>query len=96
MVSWPHPDLSLIRCTFLLFRKEFIKALEAKGWDVDTQLAHPSGSALEKTSSQERERILADQLKENAASKRALIIKVSHFGGHKYAGNAVVSFTPPS
>jgi hypothetical protein len=49
---------------------------------------------LEQRTPQERERILAEQLKESALSKRALILKVSHIGGHKYAGNAVVSHSP--
>jgi len=40
---------------------------------------------------EEREENIAAQLKQSAESKRALIIKVSHIGGHKYAGNAIVS-----
>ena len=41
-----------------------------------------------------RKTTIAHQLKESASSKRALIVKVSHIGGHKYAGNAIVSFLP--
>lgn len=80
----------------ILFRKAFIKSLEARGWEADSHLSHPNGSALEDLENRtpsERVNILAEQLKENAASKRALILKVSHFGGHKYAGNAVVSYS---
>lgn len=41
---------------------------------------------------EERDENLESQLKQSLESKRALIVKVSHIGGHKYAGNAIVSF----
>jgi len=41
-----------------------------------------------------RKTTIAHRLKESASSKRALIVKVSHIGGHKYAGNAIVRFLP--
>ncbi|KAG2013927.1 hypothetical protein CC2G_010789 [Coprinopsis cinerea AmutBmut pab1-1] len=74
----------------------FIKSLEAQGWDADTEIEHPSltmGPPLEDlpVTPEEREENIAAQLRESADSKRALIVKVSHVGGHKYAGNCIVS-----
>lgn len=73
-----------------------IKSLEAHGWDADTQVEHPSltmGLPLEdlNVTPEERDENVAEQLKQSADSKRALIVKVSHVGGHKYAGNCIVS-----
>ncbi|PPQ74734.1 hypothetical protein CVT24_003862 [Panaeolus cyanescens] len=76
----------------------FIKSLEAQGWDADTQLEHPEltmGLPLEDLDAtpEMREDIMKQQMKESAESKRALIVKVSHVGGHKYAGNCII-YTP--
>ncbi|KAF4619341.1 hypothetical protein D9613_005563 [Agrocybe pediades] len=76
----------------------FIRSLEAQGWDADTQLEHPQltmGVPLEdlNVTPEEREENIAAQLKQSAEAKRALILKVSHIGGHKYAGNAII-YTP--
>ncbi|TFK27062.1 hypothetical protein FA15DRAFT_587075 [Coprinopsis marcescibilis] len=76
----------------------FIKSLEAQGWDADTEMEHPShtmGLALEDLpiTPEEREENMTAQLKDSIESKRALIIKVSHVGGHKYAGNCII-YTP--
>lgn len=83
---------------FFIYRllSAFIKSLETQGWDADTQLEHPSlsmGAPLEdlNVTPEEREENIASQLKESADVKRALILKVSHIGGHKYAGNCIVS-----
>ncbi|KAF8204938.1 Sucrase/ferredoxin-like-domain-containing protein [Pholiota molesta] len=75
-----------------------IKSLEAHGWDADTQVEHPSltmGLPLEdlNVTPEERDENVAEQLKQSADSKRALIVKVSHVGGHKYAGNCII-YTP--
>lgn len=75
----------------------FIKSLEMQGWDADTHLEHPSlsmGLPLEDidVSPEEREENISSQLKQSADAKRALILKVSHTGGHKYAGNCIVSY----
>ena len=69
--------------------------MEHRGWDADTQIQCPSytyGSPLEDLTltAEQREDIIQTQLKESAVSKRALIVKVSHIGGHKYAGNCIV------
>ncbi|KAH6914840.1 Sucrase/ferredoxin-like-domain-containing protein [Coprinopsis sp. MPI-PUGE-AT-0042] len=76
----------------------FIKTLEAQGWDADTDVEHPSvlmGPPLEDLPITDvaREQNMATQLKESTESKRALIVKVSHVGGHKYAGNCII-YTP--
>jgi hypothetical protein len=68
-----------------------------QGWDADTHLEHPSlsmGVPLEDldVTLKEREENISSQLKQSADSKRALILKVSHTGGHKYAGNCIVSY----
>lgn len=78
----------------------FIKQLEAQGWDADTQMEYPSltmGLPLEdlNVTPEERAETIAEQLKQSAESKRALIVKVSHIGGHKYAGNCIVSVSCP-
>jgi len=72
-----------------------IRSLEHHGWDADTQIECPSytyGSPLEDLTltAEQREEIIQTQLKESAISQRALIVKVSHIGGHKYAGNCIV------
>jgi hypothetical protein len=76
----------------------FIKSLEMQGWDADTHLEHPSlsmGVPLEDldVTLEEREENISSQLKQSADAKRALILKVSHTGGHKYAGNCII-YTP--
>ncbi|KAJ3500059.1 hypothetical protein NLJ89_g9958 [Agrocybe chaxingu] len=76
----------------------FIRSLEAQGWDADTQLEHPEltmGIPLEdlNVTAEERYENISSQLKESSESKRALIVKVSHVGGHKYAGNCII-YTP--
>ena len=60
-------------------------ALEREGWEVHTQLSDPSELASHPNGSDE----LA-QLKSASESRRVLILKTSHFGGHKFAGNVVV------
>ncbi|KIM45829.1 hypothetical protein M413DRAFT_440875 [Hebeloma cylindrosporum] len=76
----------------------FIKSLESHGWDADTQLEHPSltmGPPLEdlNVTSEEKQQNISAQLKQSSEAKRALIVKVSHVGGHKYAGNCIL-YTP--
>jgi len=71
----------------------FIKALESRGWDADTQLEHPLSFPLENSNAtpEERENTIAQELQASMSSKRVLIVKVSHIGGHKYAGNVIVN-----
>ncbi|PPQ77723.1 hypothetical protein CVT25_011158 [Psilocybe cyanescens] len=90
--------ISLDLLSYTLLSAAFIKSLEAHGWDADTQLEHPQltmGLPLEdlNVSPEERDENVEAQLKQSLDSKRALILKVSHIGGHKYAGNAII-YTP--
>ncbi|KIP07026.1 hypothetical protein PHLGIDRAFT_433946 [Phlebiopsis gigantea 11061_1 CR5-6] len=73
-------------------------ALGLAGWEVHTQpddpaahgtapLEHLAGSA------EERDAAYDTLLHEAAAAQRALIVKVSHVGGHKFAGNCII-YTP--
>lgn len=75
--------------------QEFTRSLEAKGWTVDTQLDHPVntfGPAIEEFSGTEeelQERTLKE-LQSLPAEKKALILRNSHTGGHRYAGNCII------
>ena len=40
---------------------------------------------------EEKDENISAQLKQSSEAKRALIVKVSHVGGHRYAGNCIVS-----
>jgi len=67
--------------------------LHAEGWDVHTQLEDPTGPPLEDyPDGDEKEAELSRRLQEldESLPKRALILKTSHIGGHKYAGNVIV------
>ncbi|KAJ7507528.1 Sucrase/ferredoxin-like-domain-containing protein [Mycena galericulata] len=70
----------------------FIKSLESKGWTADTQLEHIMEPPLEKFSgtADEKENYIADELKALSGAKKALILRNSHMGGHKYAGNCII------
>lgn len=86
-------------------------ALEREGWEVHHQVEDPSasGPALEDdptlaaiTSDEGRHEEMLRRLQRvdaaHAEHKRALILFCSHIGGHKYAGNVIVSmrcFSPP-
>lgn len=71
--------------------------LQSEGWHVDTDLEDLShtGTPLEdfQGTDEEREEEVVRRLKalENETTKRALILKNSHIGGHKFAGNVIVS-----
>ena len=73
----------------------FTHALHREGWDVHTQMAEPEGPALEEFNYEEedKEAEMLRRLQEvdEHLPKRALILKTSHIGGHKYAGNVIVS-----
>ena len=71
----------------------FIKALESREWDADTHLEHPLSFPLEDSNAtpEERENTIVQELQASTSSKRVLIVKVSHIGGHKYAGNVIVN-----
>lgn len=78
-----------------LRRIAFTKALEHEGWHVDTNLEDLSATEtpLENFtgSAEEREHEMHRRLKSIGHDfHRALILKISHIGGHKYAGNVIV------
>jgi hypothetical protein len=72
----------------------FSQTLQDEGWEVHTQLEDPTGSPLEDYPDEDgKEGELSRRLQEldESLPKRALILKTSHIGGHKYAGNVIVS-----
>jgi len=73
----------------------FIQCLERKGWSADTLLEHIVEPPLELFSgtAEEKERYITDELKARTSAKKALILRNSHMGGHKYAGNCII-YTP--
>ncbi|KAF7331808.1 hypothetical protein MKEN_00060800 [Mycena kentingensis (nom. inval.)] len=83
------------RCHISALKLEnaFIRCLEAKGWTAHTQI-EPFflESPLEKFlgTPEEKERHIAAQLRALPAAKRALILRNSHVGGHKYSGNTIL------
>ncbi|PSR74985.1 hypothetical protein PHLCEN_2v9399 [Hermanssonia centrifuga] len=74
-------------------------ALEREGWEVHQEVEDPAHYGVppleefEGTEDEKDQEILR-QLKshdsQTADTKRALILKISHIGGHKYAGNLIV------
>ncbi|KAF7968882.1 hypothetical protein HWV62_28908 [Athelia sp. TMB] len=76
----------------------FCRSLESHEWEVHTQLEdldHAVGPPLEafKGTKEEQEAEITAQLKALPAQRRALILKNSHIGGHKFSGNAII-YTP--
>lgn len=72
----------------------FSQTLQDEGWEVHTQLEDPTGPPLEDCVDEDgKEAELNRRLQElnESRPKRALILKTSHIGGHKYAGNVIVS-----
>lgn len=58
-------------------------SLQNHGWHVDTQIEH---GHLDDVQDSPTPQMLSDL-------KRALIIRNSHIGGHKFAGNVIVTRT---
>jgi len=88
------------RCSIAAPKLEsaFILSLESRGWTADTQLEHPShlmGPSLEEFSGtpEEKDEHIEQQLKDVSAEKKVLILRNSHMGGHKFAGNCII-YTP--
>ncbi|KAL0580774.1 hypothetical protein V5O48_001239 [Marasmius crinis-equi] len=72
-------------------RTAFTHSLERAGYQVDTELEHPSEKPLEELDSQEEQ--VEKQLKDYAGAKKVLLLRNSHTGGHKFAGNCII-YTP--
>ncbi|TFY55357.1 hypothetical protein EVG20_g9350 [Dentipellis fragilis] len=72
----------------------FSETLEREGWEVHTHLDEPTGPPLEEFNDSEdaKEAEMQRRLQEldDDLPKRALILKTSHIGGHKYAGNIII------
>ncbi|KAJ6539123.1 Sucrase/ferredoxin-like-domain-containing protein [Mycena capillaripes] len=73
----------------------FIECLHNKGWTADTQLEHIVEPPLESFSGtpEEKARHIKTELRALHSAKKALILRNSHMGGHKYAGNCII-YTP--
>lgn len=67
-------------------------ALEQHDWEVHTQLSEHD-LEHKPSDNDDAEAAYLAQLKDAAESKRALILKVSHIGGHKFSGNVIVSIS---
>ncbi|KAG2058905.1 hypothetical protein BDR06DRAFT_950154 [Suillus hirtellus] len=79
-----------------MLEKTFQQYLEREGWEVHTDLHDlTSEPSLESqaTSTTEKEQLIETQLKSLHAEHKALILKNSHVGGHKFAGNCII-YTP--
>ena len=78
-----------------LLPPEFTRCLHNHDWEIHTQLedlASTVGPPLESLSTPEEQTAdVLRQLKALPAEQKALILKNSHTGGHKYAGNCIVS-----
>ena len=76
----------------------FTAALERAGWEVHTQVEDPSlsGPPLEALTgtAEDKHAELEKRLKDVAEQKRVLIVRNSHMGGHKFAGNVIVRPQP--
>ncbi|KAF9263641.1 hypothetical protein L218DRAFT_901947 [Marasmius fiardii PR-910] len=70
----------------------FTHSLEKEGWSVDTEIEHPDSKPLE-TIEESKEEYMSERLREISTMKKALILRNSHTGGHKYAGNCII-YTP--
>jgi hypothetical protein len=80
--------------TAAVYHLAFSQTLEDEGWEVHTQLEDPTGPPLEDYPDEHgKEAELGRRLQEldESLPKRALILKTSHIGGHRYAGNVIVS-----
>ncbi|KLO11261.1 hypothetical protein SCHPADRAFT_999075 [Schizopora paradoxa] len=80
---------------------EFAASLRALDWQVDTDIDEVphcgSGPLEELPSTTDRAQEALRQLQSlsdpaSSTTKKALILKNSHFGGHKYAGNVVINY----
>ncbi len=91
--AWCVPVLFASPLWGLMGVAAFTQTLESKGWTVDTQLEHPMDDPLEEFigSPEEQEENVIRHLQELQGVKKALIIRNSHIGGHRYAGNCIVS-----
>jgi len=85
------------RCSIASVKLEqtFINSLNHNGWETHTRIECPEIPSLESLtgSSEEKAAAIVTQLKALPAERKALILKNSHTGGHKFAGNCII-YTP--
>ncbi|KAG7097267.1 hypothetical protein E1B28_004633 [Marasmius oreades] len=72
--------------------QEFTHSLEREGWSVDTEVEHPDSKPIESLK-ESQEEYVSEKLRELPTMKKALILRNSHTGGHKFAGNCII-YTP--
>jgi hypothetical protein len=85
---------SFIAAAAAVHYSAFSQTLQDEGWEVHTQLEDPTGPPLEDYPDGDgKEAELSRRLQEldESLPKKALILMTSHIGGHKYAGNVIVS-----
>jgi len=76
-----------------VLEKTFTHYLEHEGWVVHTELEDLSGNPTLESSlsnSPEPETAFETQLKALGVEHKALILRNSHIGGHKFAGNVII------
>ncbi|KAI6105520.1 Sucrase/ferredoxin-like-domain-containing protein [Pisolithus sp. B1] len=107
--SWVLPYSCLIllcshkrrdkRCAIAapVLEKTFTQYLEREGWEVHTDLEDLSGKPtlepLLSAGNADAETVYQSQLAALPGQHRALILRNSHIGGHKFAGNVII-YTP--
>jgi hypothetical protein len=72
----------------------FTQYLERDGWEVHTDLqdlSHEPSVESQVSPDTDKEQLIENQLKSLHVEHKALILKNSHIGGHKFAGNCIVS-----
>ncbi|THH15386.1 hypothetical protein EW146_g5082 [Bondarzewia mesenterica] len=96
-LSYPSPALCRNADSYALPALRppaFSEALQREDWEVHTQLENPTGPSLEEfnESEEEKEAEMHRRLQEldDDLPKKALVLKTSHIGGHKYAGNVII------
>lgn len=72
--------------------------LESRGWEVHNEIdvdhdSEPFEQYVGDEKAREDEFIRRIREREKETNKRALIVRVSHIGGHKFAGN-VICYSP--
>ncbi|KAG9317244.1 Sucrase/ferredoxin-like-domain-containing protein [Chiua virens] len=103
--SWALPYSSVIllcshkrrdkRCSIAapILEKTFTRYLEHEGWAVHTELEDLSGNPTMESSlmkSADPESAFTEQLRAIGEERKALILRISHMGGHKFAGNVII------
>lgn len=78
----------------LMPSQAFTQYLERDGWEVHTDLqdlSHEPSLESQASPDIDKEQLIETQLKSLHVEHKALILKNSHVGGHKFAGNCIVS-----